>query len=183
MGFLKGLWNSAQSAATNYGDWFQRGWNTVLGKPTGENTSLVGRLIGKDYDQAYNSAEAAKAMQFAAGEAKKNRDFQERMSNSAYQRSVADMKAAGLNPALALIGGGGFGGASTPSGATGPPSKASPANSAQAISILLSSVLGTAISSTARAVVSSQQIKAGLADYKKYGDHTSLRWNDLFRKK
>ncbi len=63
---------------------------------------LLGYL-GQEDTNAANQAAAREQM-----------DFQERLSNSAYQRQVKDLESAGLNPMLAYVKGGG---ASTPSGA------------------------------------------------------------------
>lgn len=62
----------------------------------------------------FNAAEAVKTRDFNAQQAQLNRDYQTQMSNSAWQRGVSDMKAAGINPILAAS----QGGASSPSGAT-----------------------------------------------------------------
>lgn len=69
----------------------------------------------------YNHIENNTAMNYNSAEALANREWQERMSSTAYQRAVEDMKKAGLNPILAFANGG----ASTPGGSAGTISGAS----------------------------------------------------------
>ena len=69
----------------------------------------------------YNHIENSVAMNYNSAEALANREWQEHMSNTAFQRAVEDMKKAGLNPILAFSNGG----ASTPGGSAGTISGAS----------------------------------------------------------
>jgi len=84
----------------------------VWGAIAAAGVSALGSFIGGERANAANSARAREAMEFEAGQAQINREFQERMSNTAHQREVADLRAAGLNPILSA----GGPGASSPSG-------------------------------------------------------------------
>lgn len=78
-----------------------------------ENTAKSAQLASEQRD--WQERQNALAMQFNAQEAAKSRSWQEYMSNTAHQREIRDLKAAGLNPVLSAMGGNG---AAVTSGAT-----------------------------------------------------------------
>ena len=157
-------WGQGGGSSQGYGyGWSQGGTNDAVQNQTLQNqfnrnlTSMgaqgVANALGAGAQMLYNYGMANKqarfnarqnqiAMDYNSAEAQKNRDWQEMMSNTTYQRAMADMKAAGLNPILAAN----LGGASTPGGAVGSIAGASmglQGASAASISALGNGVLGS----------------------------------------
>lgn len=124
---MNGFWNQLRN-------FFRPGIDMLKNLTSGQIfNSIMNKYTGAGLTGAEHEAN-----QFTAQQAQEQRNWEEEMSNTAFQRQVADMQAAGVNPALAMTGG--ASGASTPSGSSA--TSVSPGAGADLLPVLFNYKLG-----------------------------------------
>lgn len=125
-GVLANRSNAKQAAAANQMSWEQMQAQNAFNATQSEVDYTRSRqsmyeanalnLQNMEAAHNYQRFQNLEQMQFQDAQANKQMAFQERLSNSAHQREIADLRLAGLNPILSGTGGMG---SITPSGAMG----------------------------------------------------------------
>lgn len=129
------------TGSTRSDNGFGNFWQGLGNQFTG-NLDYERQLDVLNKQNEFSASEAEKTRKYNAEQALLQREFEERMSNSAISRQMADLKNAGLNPALVA----GLSGSSTPVGSTASAQSAHSASSAsqksgQGYSMLLNSII------------------------------------------
>lgn len=87
-------------------------------------------VAGSVYQNIFNAKEGSRARRFAWSQQIEAQSFAERMAGTSWQRAVADMEAAGINPAVAFSQGGAHSPGGSPGGSPGMVSYSNPGSSA-----------------------------------------------------
>lgn len=151
--------------STGSNDPYNDYYNFIL-ENTDRNNAWSAKQAQKQMD--FQSAQAALERSYGSLEAAKNRDWQKMMSDTAHQREIADLKAAGLNPVLSAMNGNGAAvGSGAAASRTGAPSGAK-GDTDQSGNMAIVSMLGSFLQAQTQLETARVSAEASMAVADKY---------------